>query len=99
MPAASKSLLASRRVRAQLIRRVSESTALSRTMRKTVRVLAEVGIPSLVVGGYAVQENGTQDLRRTWISWCGCSCGAGRSDGEWIPGESWVEDDGDGLDF
>jgi hypothetical protein len=27
-------------------------------MRKAVRVLAEAGIPSLVVGGYAVQENG-----------------------------------------
>jgi hypothetical protein len=37
---------------------VSESTGLSRTMRKAVRVLAEAGIPSLVVGGYAVQEHG-----------------------------------------
>jgi hypothetical protein len=27
-------------------------------MRKAVRVLAEANIPSLVVGGYAVQENG-----------------------------------------
>ena len=27
-------------------------------MRKAVRVLAEAGIPSLVVGGYAVQERG-----------------------------------------
>ena len=27
-------------------------------MRKAVRLLAEAGIPSLVVGGYAVQENG-----------------------------------------
>ncbi len=27
-------------------------------MRKAVRILAEAGIPSLVVGGYAVQEHG-----------------------------------------
>ena len=27
-------------------------------MRKAVRVLAEAGIPSLIVGGYAVQEHG-----------------------------------------
>jgi len=49
---------ATHRVRAQLLRKVSDSTALSRTMRKAVRVLAEANIPSLVVGGYAVQENG-----------------------------------------
>jgi len=49
---------ATHRVRARLLRRVSDSTALSRTMRKAVRVLAEAGIPSLVVGGYAVQERG-----------------------------------------
>lgn len=58
MPAAPKSPIASHRVRASLLRRVSGSTALERTMRKAVRVLAEAGIPSLVVGGYAVQENG-----------------------------------------
>jgi hypothetical protein len=52
------SLEASHRVRAQLLRKVSDSTDLSRTMRKAVRVLAEAKIPSLVVGGYAVQENG-----------------------------------------
>ncbi len=49
---------ATHRVRANLIRKVSGSTALSRTMHKAVRVLAEANIPSLVVGGYAVQENG-----------------------------------------
>ena len=58
MTAVEKTLLASHRVRATLLRKVSASTALSRTMRKAVRVLAEAGIPSLVVGGYAVQENG-----------------------------------------
>ncbi len=51
-------LQANHRVRAQLLRKVSASTDLSKTMRKAVRVLAEAGIPSLVVGGYAVQENG-----------------------------------------
>ena len=50
--------IASHRVRADLLRKVSASTGLSRTMRKAVRVLAEANIPSLVVGGYAVQENG-----------------------------------------
>jgi len=70
MRAIEKSLLAGHRVRAQLLRRVSDSTALSRTMRKAVRVLAEAGIPSLVVGGYAVQENGYARLPRTWISLC-----------------------------
>jgi hypothetical protein len=49
---------ASHRVRAQLIRKVSGSTDLTRTMRKAVAALARSGIPSLVVGGYAVQENG-----------------------------------------
>jgi len=49
---------ASHRVRAKLLRKVSDSTGLSRTMRKAVRVLGEANIPSLVVGGYAVQENG-----------------------------------------
>ena len=51
-------LEANHRVRAQLLRKVSASTDLSKTMRKAVRVLAEANIPSLVVGGYAVQENG-----------------------------------------
>lgn len=50
--------LASHRVRANLLRKVSASTDLAKTMRKAVRLLAEAGIPSLVVGGYAVQENG-----------------------------------------
>jgi hypothetical protein len=44
--------------RAKLLRKVSESTTLNTTMRKAVRVLSRYGIPSLVVGGYAVQENG-----------------------------------------
>jgi len=51
-------LSASHSSRADLLRRVSASTDLSRTMRRAVRVLAEANIPSLVVGGYAVQENG-----------------------------------------
>lgn len=49
---------ASHRVRADLIRKVSGSTDLTRTLRKAVSALARAGIPSLVVGGYAVQENG-----------------------------------------
>lgn len=49
---------ASHRVRGQLIRKASGSTDLTRTMRKAVAALARSGIPSLVVGGYAVQENG-----------------------------------------
>ncbi len=51
-------LEASHHVRAKLLRKVSASTDLSKTMRKAVRVLAEANIPSLVVGGYAVQEHG-----------------------------------------
>ena len=51
-------LQANHRVRAQLLRKVSASTDLSKTMRKAVSVLPEANIPSLVVGGYAVQENG-----------------------------------------
>ena len=58
MIAASKSIAASHHVRANLLRKISDSTDLSKTMRKAVRVLAEAGIPSLVVDGYAVQENG-----------------------------------------
>jgi hypothetical protein len=49
---------ASHRVRAQLIRKVSGSTDLTRTLRKAVSALASSNIPSLVVGGYAVQEHG-----------------------------------------
>jgi len=48
----------SRHRRASLLRKVSASTDLSTTMSKAVRVLSRSGIPSLVVGGYAVQENG-----------------------------------------
>jgi hypothetical protein len=44
--------------RAKFLRNVSDSTNLSTTMSKAVRVLSRSGIPSLVVGGYAVQENG-----------------------------------------
>ncbi len=51
-------LAAQHRTRAQLLRKVSASTDLSKTMRTAVRVLAEAGIPSLIVGGYAVQEHG-----------------------------------------
>jgi hypothetical protein len=51
-------LQASHRVRAKLIRKVSASTALTRTLRRAVSALADRGIPSLVVGGYAVQEHG-----------------------------------------
>jgi hypothetical protein len=48
----------SRHRRASLLRKVSASTSLSTTMSRAVRVLSRSGIPSLVVGGYAVQENG-----------------------------------------
>jgi hypothetical protein len=44
--------------RAALLRKVSASTPLTRTMHKAVRILAEADIASIVVGGYAVQENG-----------------------------------------
>ncbi len=49
---------ATHRVRAQLIRKVSGSTELTRTLRKAVSALSRSNIPSLVVGGYAVQEHG-----------------------------------------
>jgi hypothetical protein len=49
---------ASHRVRADLIRKVSGSTDLTRTLSKAVSALTRAGIPSLVVGGYAVQEHG-----------------------------------------
>jgi len=58
MSASIHATIASHQVRARLLRKVSDSTDLSRTMRKAVRVLADAGIPSLVVGGYAVQEWG-----------------------------------------
>jgi hypothetical protein len=49
---------ASHRVRADLLRKVSGSTEIGKTMRKAVQALAARNIPSLIVGGYAVQENG-----------------------------------------
>ena len=49
--------------RASLLRRVSASTNLSTTLSKAVRVLSRSGIPSLVVGGYAVQENVVPDIQ------------------------------------
>jgi hypothetical protein len=55
---AAVSIAASHRVRAQLIRKVSGSTDLTRTLRRAVSALARSNIPSLVVGGYAVQEHG-----------------------------------------
>ena len=58
MATAMPTLAAQHRIRARLLRKVSASTELSRTMRKAVRVLADAGIPSLIVGGYAVQEHG-----------------------------------------
>jgi predicted nucleotidyltransferase len=51
-------MIASHQVRAQLLRKVSASTGLTQTMRRAVSALARAGIPSLVVGGYAVQERG-----------------------------------------
>lgn len=45
------------RSKAQLIRRAMGSD-LEKTMLKAVRTLATGGIPCLVAGGYAVQENG-----------------------------------------
>ena len=73
----SDRLSASHRARATLLRKVSASSDLSRTMRRAVRVLAEANIPSLVVGGYAVQENGyprfTSDVG---IIVPGCRCRA-----------------------
>ena len=54
------------RTAAEHIRRVSGSTDIDKTLRRTVMTLADGGIPSLVVGGYAVQEHGyarfTQDV-------------------------------------
>jgi hypothetical protein len=49
---------ASHIVRVQLLRKVSASTDIGKTLRKAVRALSDASIPSLVVGGYAVQENG-----------------------------------------
>jgi hypothetical protein len=45
-------------LKAKLLRKVSNSTDIEKTMRSAVAILADAGIPSLVVGGYAVQENG-----------------------------------------
>ena len=44
--------------RAKLIRRASDSAHLEELLRRVVRVLADDGIPSIVIGGYAVQEHG-----------------------------------------
>jgi hypothetical protein len=49
---------ASHRVRADLLRKVSGSTEIGKTMHKAVQALAARNIPSLIVHGYAVQENG-----------------------------------------
>lgn len=43
---------------AAFFRRISSSRELDETLLKAVKVLAEVNIPHLVVGGYAVQEHG-----------------------------------------
>ncbi len=55
-----------RRKAALFIRKVSGSSDLDLTLRKAVATLYRGGIPSLVVGGYAVQEHGyprfTQDI-------------------------------------
>jgi hypothetical protein len=48
----------SHQARAKLLRHVSASSDLEKTMHRATRVLSEAGIPSLVVGGYAVQEHG-----------------------------------------
>jgi len=51
---------------AAFLRRGSGSSDLEKTLQRAVSALAERDIPSLVVGGYAVQENGyprfTQDV-------------------------------------
>jgi hypothetical protein len=49
---------ASHEGKAYLIRRASDSLGLVKTLAKATRVLANNGIPSLVVGGYAVQQRG-----------------------------------------
>lgn len=46
------------RFKARLLRKVSRSTDLEITLRRAVNALAFRGIPSLVVGGFAVQERG-----------------------------------------
>lgn len=51
-------LVPGHRDRAQLIRHVSGTTDLEKTLAKATRVLSEHNIPSLVVGGFAVQEHG-----------------------------------------
>jgi hypothetical protein len=53
-------------LKARFLRKVSNSSDIEKTMRKAVAALAERNVPSLVAGGYAVQENGyprfTQDV-------------------------------------
>jgi hypothetical protein len=67
---ADRSLTAGHRVRAQLIRKVSGYTGLSTTLRRAVSALARAGIPSLVVGGYAVQEHGYARFTSDIAWWC-----------------------------
>jgi hypothetical protein len=43
---------------ASLLRKLSGSTELEKTLRKAVKTLAKSGIPHLVGGGFAVQEHG-----------------------------------------
>ena len=45
-------------IEAQFLREATGTTALTRTLRKVVALLAREGIPHLVCGGLAVQENG-----------------------------------------
>ena len=49
---------ASHEDQAYLIRQASDSLGLTQTLAKATRVLADHGIPSLLVGGIAVQEYG-----------------------------------------
>jgi hypothetical protein len=44
--------------KAKFLRKSSGSTDIEKTLQRAVKALADRGIPSLVVGGYAVQENG-----------------------------------------
>ena len=44
--------------KAKLLRRVTGSTDLEKTMNRVVKTLGTGGIPSLIAGGYAVQEHG-----------------------------------------
>ena len=80
------------REKAVFLRKVSGSTDIEKTMRKAVRALATRGVPSLVVGGYAVQEHGyprfTEDVdlvvpdvatARGWLSISGFKENVGSS--------------------